>query len=302
MPGVLITGANGFIGSACLQAVAEFGLPIHVVSRRPGTTPGCSWHRLDLMDGKRVTELLAAVRPTHLLHLAWITTPGKYWTSPENDRWLHASLHLVQEFVLYGGRRALVSGTCAEYDWSVGGVCDEETTPICPGTPYGRCKHALHENLVRVAEVSGLELIWARLFFLYGPGENPLRLVPSTIVALLRGQPTHCTSGTQQRDFLHVKDAGDALTGLLFSRARGTFNVASGQAIPVAEVVKQIGCLLCASQRIELGRWSMAGAEPPLLVADVRRLYSALGWAPRFSLTEGLEHTIAWWRRSACAA
>ena len=301
MPGVLITGANGFIGAACLRVASSFDLPVHAVSRRRAADKGCSWHQADLLDAGQVSALLARIRPSHLLHLAWITTPGEYWTSPDNERWREASLHLVREFARQGGRRVLVAGTCAEYDWA-GGTCDEATTPTRPATPYGRAKHALHGELSRLTDAAGLELVWARLFFLYGPGEHPARLVPSVIRALLRGEVAQCSSGTQRRDFLHVADAAEALTGLLFAPEIGTFNVASGEAIAVAEVVQTIGRLLSSSQRIQLGVRPLNGAEPSLLVAEVHRLRAALGWSPRVSLARGLEQTIACWRRSLYAA
>lgn len=299
MPGVLITGANGFVGSACLEAASAFALPVHAVSRRAGEGRGCSWHRADLLDPEQVTDLMAAVRPTHLLHLAWVTTPGTYWTSPDNEHWRDASLQLVREFARHGGRRVLVAGTCAEYDWSAG-LCAEAATATRPATPYGRSKHALHEELVPLTEEVGVQLVWARLFFLYGPREDPARLVPSVIGALLRSQPALCSFGTQRRDFLHVSDAAEALLGLLFAGAAGTFNVASGLAVSVAEVVNRIGDLLGMRDRIRLGARPVVLSDPPLLVADVRRLGSALGWAPRLGLTEGLEQTIAWWRRDLC--
>lgn len=297
MSSVLISGANGFVGSACLEAASALDLPVHAVSRGPGGGRGCSWHQADLMDPAQVSDLMAAIRPSHLLHLAWVTAPGSYWTSPDNDRWRDASLHLVREFARQGGRRAVVTGTCAEYDWS-DGLCDEATTPTRPATHYGRTKHALHQELERIAGDGGVQLVWARLFFLYGPGEDPARLVPSVIIPLLRGQPALCSSGTQRRDFLHVADAAEALVGLLFATAVGTFNVASGVAVPVADVVNRIGSLLGMSDQLRLGARSPAPSDPPLLVADVRRLRSALDMVPRIGLNEGLEQTIAYWKLS----
>ncbi len=58
------------------------------------------------------------VRPYHLLPFAWIATPGEYWQSADNVRWLRASQHLLQSFAACGGVRIVMAGTCAEYDWS----------------------------------------------------------------------------------------------------------------------------------------------------------------------------------------
>ncbi len=63
------------------------------------------------------------VQPTHLLHFAWIATPGVYWDSAENFRWVSAGERLLRSFRAHGGRRVVMAGSCAEYDWARVGVC-----------------------------------------------------------------------------------------------------------------------------------------------------------------------------------
>ena len=196
-----------------------------------------------------------------------------------------------------GGERATMSGSCAEYDWSVG-VCDEETTPLRPATLYGRCKHELH-RIVRGMEK--VELGWARLFFLYGPGEHPDRLVSSVALSLLQGRPALCSAGTQERDFLYAPDAADGLVSLLHSDACGAFNVASGRCVAVRRVVETVADVLNARHLLHLGR-PMPPGEPVTLGASVSRIHQALGWSPRFSLEEGLTRTVKWWQNRLQAA
>src|SRR5262249_26678102 len=197
----------GFVGAHCRQRLIERGDEVHLLSRQRGSLSGCRVHSGDLLDPERVEEVVALVRPTHLLHLAWVTTPGVYWAARENHAWVKASENLVRLFTEYGGRPVVVARGCAECAWS-GGGCDEETTPLRPATLYGQCKHELHLRLKRVENV---QLAWARLFFLYGPAEHPSRLVGSVILSLLGGQPAASSSGTQERDFLHTADAAEAL-------------------------------------------------------------------------------------------
>ncbi len=295
---VLLTGATGFIGRACLPALRAAGAHIHAVARSAVSAPGVASHRADLLDPRQVAALVAEVRPTHLLHLAWIATPGVYWTSPENLGWLAASATLLREFVAQGGRRVVIAGTCAEYDWSQAGVCHEFSTPVAPSTVYGTCKHALRLVTEQFARQSGVSTAWGRIFFLYGPGEAPQRLIASTIRALLAGQPALCTSGTQRRDLLHVQDVGDALVALLRSEVGGPVNIGSGVPTPLADVVTRIGELLGRPDLVRLGARPTPSGEPPVLVADTGRLFSEVGWRPRMALDDGLAQSIDWWRSS----
>jgi nucleoside-diphosphate-sugar epimerase len=254
-------------------------------------------HACDLFDVKQVSDLLTAVRPTHLLHLAWIATPGVYWTSPENYRWVEASKHLLAAFAECGGRRAVIAGTCAEYDWSAAGVCNEFITPTRPATVYGRCKNELREW----CEGCGLSVAWARLFFLYGPREHPARLVPSVARALLAGEVAECSAGTQERDFLHADDVADALLALVRSDITGLVNVGSGEAVAVKDVIELVARDCGRPDLVRLGARPTPVTEPPILVADVSRLRDDLGWRPRIAFEDGLRECVNWWRARRAA-
>jgi nucleoside-diphosphate-sugar epimerase len=294
---VLLTGATGFIGRHCTSSLLEKGYAVHVVSSKvlEENRPGVHWHRCDLLDSKQVPELVANVQPAYLLHLAWCTIPGKYWTSLENFHWVQASLGLLNEFVKQGGRRAVMAGTCAEYDWNYG-YCSERVTPLLPGTVYGTCKHSLQMMLDAFAEQTELSSAWGRIFFLYGPREYPARLVSSVIRSILQGVPARCSHGNQIRDFLHVQDAADAFVSLLQSEVQGPVNIASGMPIPLKVIINRIGDMLGRPDLIRLGEIPAPPSEPPLLVADVRRLTDEVGWKPHFDLDTGLAQTIEWWR------
>ncbi len=294
---VLITGANGFIGRHCLLPLLSSGFEVHAVDIRvPHRKAGdVHWHQVDLMDAKRVTETLSVLQPTHLLHFAWFVKPGEYWTSLENLSWVQASLSLLQAFARSGGQRAVIAGTCAEYDWRYG-YCSELVTPLSPVTLYGTCKHALHLMSEALAKQDGLSLAWGRVFSLYGPYEPPNRLVSSVIRSLLQGKPALCSHGRQIRDLLHVEDVAGAFVALLQSVAEGGVNVASGVPIPLREVICKIAESLGRHELVQLGAIPAAVNEPPFLVADIRRLAGEVGWQPKYGLQTGLEHTIDWWK------
>src|SRR5437773_410478 len=228
MARVLVTGATGFVGRHCLSPLLQDDCEVHAVSSKPPTTDtmeGIQWHQADLLKSDAAFGLLAEIRPTHLLHLAWYAVPGEYWSSGENFRWVQASLNLFQAFASCGGQRAVVAGSCAEYDWRYG-YCSEGVTPLAPTTVYGACKQSLGVMLDAMGRQTGVSTAWGRLFFLYGPHEHPRRLVASVIRSVLSGAHACCSHGRHIRDFLYIRDAAEAFVAPLHSEAIGPVHLA----------------------------------------------------------------------------
>lgn len=295
---VLVTGSNGFIGRHCLPSLLGLGYDVHGVVPQDGMQldlPGVHWHVLNLLEDRAVEHLLGALRPTHLLHLAWYTEPGQYWHSAENVRWLTASLELLRVFQGMGGQRVVMAGTCAEYDWRYG-YCSESLTPLAPASLYGICKASLFQTLTAFAATQGLGAAWGRVFFLYGPHEHPSRLVPDVINALLARRPAHFNGGSQIRDYLHVRDVASAFVALLDSAVTGAVNIASGDPVELRSLVTLIASKIHGLDLLRLDTSPQGATQAPFVVADTRRLRQEVHWKPEYSLDTGLEDTIAWWR------
>lgn len=297
MTRLLITGATGFIGEPAVRAASEhFEVYATARTRREPLPSGVHFHPCDLLNSTEAVRLIEEVCPTHLLHLAWIATPGAYWTSPENHRWVEASKSLLYAFARCGGQRAVITGSCAEYDWTTAGVCHETNTPTRPHTTYGRCKLALAQWAEMFSREREIDIAWARLFWMYGPRESPVRLVPSVARSLLAGIPAACSSGTQIRDFLHVNDVADALVALVRSKLTGPVNIGSSEPLAVRELIERVARVCGRPDLIRLGERDTPANEPPLLVADIGRLRDELGWQPRIDLITGLRETVSWWK------
>jgi nucleoside-diphosphate-sugar epimerase len=297
---VLLTGASGFIGRHCVAPLRAAGYEVHAVSSQPRgeVGPQLTWHRSDLLDHAQVNRLVTEVKPTHLLHLAWYAVPGKYTISPENLRWCQASLELLRAFAENGGQRAVLAGSCFEYDLSYG-YCSEELTPTRPAMLYGVCKSATEQIVRGFSRQVGLSSAWGRIFYLYGPEEAPARLVPSVILSLLRGERARCTHGRQLRDFLHVQDVAEAFIALLNSAVAGAVNIGSGEPVTIRSIVGQIARRLGAEDRVDFGAIESAPTDPPAVIANPSKLRQEVGFEPRWKLDEGLASTIHWWQQES---
>ena len=100
---------------------------------------------------------------------------------------------------------------------------------------------SFHLLLEQIGALTGMSTVWARLFYLYGPGEDPRRLVASIIRSLLRSESVAISPGEQVRDFLHVDDVAAAIAHIAEGELTGPVNVGSGIPVTVAHLARTVG-------------------------------------------------------------
>jgi len=295
MKRLLLTGVTGFIGAHCLRLIRNGDYDeVHAASRheRARSESGVIWHAADLRVAAEATRIIAAVRPTHLFHAAWIATPGVYLSSPENFDWLQASIALVRAFAGQGGQRFVGVGSSAEYAPS-DTPCDEDRTPLHPASIYGHCKLAFWHAVQGLAQHCKMQAAWGRVFLPFGPGDHPARLIPLALAALRARKPLPLSQGEQLRDFIYAPDAAELLVGLLGASVTGAFNIGSGQAQSVRSVIEAIADRFGARDCLRFGELAARAWEPPMLVANVNKLRDRLGLEARTPMAEALDGLIA---------
>ena len=296
---IIVTGATGFVGKHTIMPLLKKGFEVHTLGRSSlGKIKGVFEHTIDLLtEEKKTQDTFNKIKPSHLLHLAWTVEPGQFWHSRENLNWVRTSLLLYESFVESGGQRIISAGTCAEYDWSnltTESLLDEETSALKPSTLYGAAKLSLYQILSKAAEKDGISLAWGRLFFLFGEGEKPGRLVRDAVDKLLSNEPFATTSGTQVRDFMNVKNAGEAFAALCDHNASGAFNIGSGRPKKIYEILKEIELQIGNKDLLQLGQRPMPPNEPLAIVANVERLKKIWPDFLNHKLEEELRDFIKW--------
>lgn len=297
---VLVTGGGGFIGRAAALALQARGFEVHASGRRAGgdLPADIHWHQADLLADGAVAGLLERVVPTHIVHVAWEVTPGKYRNSPANLDWLRVSLGLMDFLRARPQTRLVGIGTCFEYDLAAG-TLSEAATPCRPQTIYGRAKLAL-SLAFETAAALGLSTAWGRVFYPYGPGEADGRLLPAVARACLGRQPLDCTVATQVRDFVYVEDLGEQIALLADGAVTGNINLCSGAPITLHTLIDGLARRLGGADLMRYGARAAAGEDGlPLIAGDTARLFGEVGWRPSLSLDETLDRTAAWWRTRA---
>jgi nucleoside-diphosphate-sugar epimerase len=286
---VVLTGASGFIGRSVLTALLCRGVDVIVLGRsRPSGYKGI-FIPTDLCHPDKEIDLLA-IKGSHLMHLAWYTEHGKYWSSVENAHWVAASHRLFEKFCSAGGRKIVGAGTCAEYEWSTSN-CIEDITPLAPTSIYGMAKNLSRELLSEACQSKGVSWAWGRVFFPFGPGENRQRLMPSLIDVFKGERNPFPVSLESERDFLHVEDVANAFIHMLLSECQGPYNICSGSGTLLSDVINQVAGA-CGGDPKNIPPQKSIDLSPRV-VGDNRRL-KALGWVPHLTLLDTLTSKGSW--------
>jgi dTDP-6-deoxy-L-talose 4-dehydrogenase (NAD+) len=173
-----------------------------------------------------------------IIHAAWYAEPGQYQLSPKNLDCLLGTLIMAKAVIASGCKRFVGIGTCFEYEHSSQKLSTD--APLGPSSPYAAAKAAAYLSLSQTLPSQGVEFVWCRLFYLYGEGEDPRRLVQSIRISLSEGREVALTAGNQVRDFLDVREAGERIAQVALGKFTGPLNICSGAPITVRELAESV--------------------------------------------------------------
>lgn len=289
---VLVTGGTGFVGKAVINELLKYNIEIIVATRTKIEDIRVKSYIINLENIDEIPIMFEVVKPEYLLHLAWNLNHYTCLSSDENLKWVSISMELAKHFNIQNGVRMVTTGTCFEYNLNEE-ILSENNSKLEPNTLYGVCKKSMSEILLKYCDENNIEYANGRLFYLYGEEEKSTRVVPYIINNLLENKKVICKSSKCIRDYMYITDAATAIVKLLFSEYKGCINICSGNAITMEEVFKKIAIKL---GKEKLVTYTNEVSSPKNVLGDNYLLKSKLNFQCQYSLDEGLENTIKWWR------
>ena len=293
---VLVTGGSGFIGRRLVTRLVEAGARVTVSTARSKVAVkpivGAELVQLDAVDPVGVREMLTVCRPQIVFHLGSTVTGtrARDAVKPTFTNNLAATVVLLDELTTLGGcERFVQAGSLEE---------PPPGDPSGPPSPYAAAKAAATAYVRMYHSLYELPTTVARLFMVYGPGEqNEARMVPHVTRSLLVGDAPALSSGSRRIDWVYIDDVLEGLIRLAFTDAAvgRVVDIGTGVLTSVRDVATRIRDLLAIDTPLLFGAIDDRAKEQER-VADVDATRVCLGWAPTTTLDEGLMATFPYFR------
>ena len=304
---MLVTGAAGFAASHVLDLLARDGADL-IAWHRPGGSPPrdlprTTWEAVDLLNRRLVADAIRRRPPAVVYHFAGEAHVGRAWddttsTFAVNARGTHFLLEALREASLTVP--ILVPSSAMIYQPANRPLTEDD--PLLPSSPYAVSKLA-QELLVTRAGGDGLSPRIARAFNHVGPRQDPSFAASGFArqIAEIEGRrrdPEIVVGNLDaKREITDVRDTVRAYRTILErGRAGRPYNVCSGRAIAIGEVVDRLVARSRVQVRVRVDPARFRPNDDPLVEGDPTRIREELGWAPEIPIEQTLDDLLDYWR------
>ena len=299
MKKILITGADGFVGSALVNRLLSAGYFVYGVDLpdRPRRldlwAPNFKYLQSDIFSDD-VFARYGLDDVDTVYHFAWRGSAGDERKNPgiQLNNAL-SSAAFMKSCKEHGVSLFVMAGSIMEYE-TYNATYDDRLTSSLPYI-YGAGKSIAHEIMKPLANSAGINLIWTYITNAYGVGEKSPRFINSTILKILRGEPCAFTSGVQIYDFIYIDDVANAFKLIGESgRAHNSYMIGSGNARPLKEFIREIFDAISPESQPCFGEMEYAGPMLPASLFSILPLSEHCGFEPKVGFKEGILRTASW--------
>ena len=313
MKKVLVTGADGFIGSHVVEALHEAGYTVRafcwynafnslgwIDSLHPSIKNSLEIFMGDIRDAASIKK--AATNCEYIVHLAALITIPHSYHAPESyvQTNVTGTLNVLEAARESGTKHTVICSTSEVYGTAMQ-VPIEESHPLQAQSPYAASKIAADALAVSYQKSFGLPVSIARPFNTFGPRQSARAVISTLIIQLLAGaNEVFLGNISPRRDFVYVKDTALAIVKLLDieNPSAESFNICSGNEITIGDLANMLISKINPSAKIciDESRLRPENSEVYRLLGSYGKIKKATGWQPGHTFEEALDRTIEWYR------
>ncbi len=301
---ILITGGAGFVGAnlvrRLLRDFPETKLYLIVrdsssLWRLDGILDKVTLVDVDLSDRPALKKAVTTIQPEVIFHLA---AYGAYARDNTLSKAVLTNItgleNLLEALESVDYKLFVNTGSSSEYGYKTQPMSEKDV--LEPNSHYSATKGAATMLASSYGQIHQKPIVTLRLFSIYGPYEEPGRLIPTVAFKALHAQQIDMVGGQIVRDFVYVEDAIDAYLACLKLKNfdQRVFNVCSGIQTPILKVAKKLKKLANSDSKIVVGSFQPRPWDTASWVGNPKLARTVLGWTPQHSLEEGLKKSLQW--------
>ena len=299
MKNVIITGADGFVGSYTAKYFVQQGcnvlaLDIGPSANRLEESEHLTYIQCNITDIEGLKRIIPADTYDTFIHFAWAGSAGTarvdYNLQMQNALTTVEVMKAAKEL---GCTRFVCAGSIMEYE--VEAAIHSQGSNPGMGYIYGMGKHIAHCMCKSVAVNIGIELVWPMITNAYGVGELSPRFVNTTIRKIINGEPLQFTAATQNYDFVYVTDVARAFY-LIAKNGKPfcEYMIGSSNAKPLKEFIIEMTSALDEKAIPVFGDVPFTGTNMPIETFDTSDTENDCGFRSEVSFAEGCKMTMEW--------